>query len=108
LSASPGPVFDPGTPARIQSLRAGSEGLREVRIVEPLRRLVLGPDYPDPASTHLAPDNYTAPVGFDGLAARFARREPAPCHICGSIIPYQHRFLWCSKQLEKEVARRRK
>jgi len=78
-----------------------------VRIREPLRRFVLGPDYPDPASTHLTPDNYTAPVGFDGLAARLRGREPTPCHICGSRVPYQHRFWWCMKQLEKEAARRK-
>jgi len=76
-----------------------------VRIKEPLRRLVLGPDHPDPASTRLAPDNYTAPVGFDGLAARLRGQECTPCHICGSCIPNRHRFAWCIGQLEKERER---
>lgn len=78
-----------------------------MRIREPLRRFVLGPDYPDPVSTGLGLDNYCSPVGFDGLVVRLMGRDVAPCHICGSRVRNQHRFVWCQGQLEKEAARRK-
>jgi hypothetical protein len=76
-----------------------------VRIREPLRRFVLGPDYRSAASTRLGPENLS-PVGFDIVAARLTRSDVPPCHICGSRVKDQHRFKWCAKQLAKEAARR--
>lgn len=79
-----------------------------MRTSTPLRRVVLGPDFTSHTSTRLGRDNRLSPVGFDVAAGRFSRNGVRPCHICGSCIPYQHRFWWCQQQLEKEVARGRR
>jgi hypothetical protein len=76
-----------------------------VKATTPLRRLVLGPDFTSPASTRLGRGNRLSPVGFDVAVAQLTSRRSRPCHLCGSSIPYQHRFGWCIGQLEKERER---